>query len=62
MQSGGFGQPRGYKSNEVNPALVAKYIASAFLQGSARFAEMFTFFHLNARKLGVQAPQKVKFE
>ena len=29
-----FGQPRGHKTNEVNHALEAKYIASALLGGS----------------------------
>ena len=33
-----FGQPRGHKTNEVNHALEAKYIASALLQGSCNMA------------------------
>ena len=33
-----FGQPRGHKTNEVNHALEAMYIASALLQGSWNMA------------------------
>ena len=33
-----FGQPRGHKTNEVNHALEATYIASALLQGSWNMA------------------------
>ena len=51
-----FGQPRGHKTNEVNHALEAMYIAFALLQGSWNMA-------LRVRllwKLALRLPKEVQ--